>query len=285
MKIEIIFLFAFSTLCIFAQSSSLDFYPLHVNNQWQYSNGECVTVENDTLLSNGLVYKKIVTSNCLSNQILFDYYERIDSLTSQVYRYSYFCNGDVLIDSLAARENDHFRAIRFGVEPPCEGLSVCSYFITDTVFGLYTQMKSFHGIYATDPPEYIMARGFGIVRMYGYYFGKELRFAIINNVQYGTPITSIRDNNYGLNEFRLSQNYPNPFNSSSVIKYSLPTSSKVIIKVFDILGTEIETLVNEEKPSGTYEVTWNATNLPSGIYFYRIQSGNFIDTKKMILLK
>jgi predicted esterase len=85
--------------------------------------------------------------------------------------------------------------------------------------------------------------------------------------------------------FRLNQNYPNPFNSSSVIKYSIPNSSKVIIKIFDVLGTEIQTLVNEEKPAGTYEVTWQATNLPSGIYFYRLQAGNFIDTKKMILLK
>jgi hypothetical protein len=59
----------------------------------------------------------------------------------------------------------------------------------------------------------------------------------------------------------------------------------VIIKVFDILGTEIETLVTEEKPIGTYEITWYAENIPSGIYFYRLQAGSFIDTKKMILLK
>jgi hypothetical protein len=99
------------------------------------------------------------------------------------------------------------------------------------------------------------------------------------------PVTDVTDEKPIPTEFELFQNYPNPFNNSSVIKYSLPTSSKVIIKVFDIMGTEIETLINEEKPSGTYEITWNATNLPSGVYFYRIQSGNFIDTKKMILLR
>ena len=85
--------------------------------------------------------------------------------------------------------------------------------------------------------------------------------------------------------YSLSQNFPNPFNNSSTLKYSIPNSSKVIIKVFDILGNEIETLANEEKPAGTYEVTWHATNLPSGVYFYRIQAGNFINTKKMVLLQ
>ena len=83
----------------------------------------------------------------------------------------------------------------------------------------------------------------------------------------------------------LSNNFPNPFNPSTKIKYSVPQSSQVVVKVFDILGNEIETLVNEEKPVGTYELTWNAVNLPSGIYFYRIQAGSFVDAKKMILMK
>jgi hypothetical protein len=86
-------------------------------------------------------------------------------------------------------------------------------------------------------------------------------------------------------EFLLSQNYPNPFNPSTKIKYSIPQSSNVVIKVFDILGNEIETLVNKEQSTGTYEITWYAANLPNGIYFYKLQAGNFIETKKMILLK
>ncbi len=93
--------------------------------------------------------------------------------------------------------------------------------------------------------------------------------------------------------FELFQNYPNPFNSSSFIKYSLPKSSYVTLKIFNTLGEEIVTLVNEEKPVGTYVVSWNAVNLPSGVYFYRLQvvdpetsSGQgFVQTRKMILLK
>ena len=85
--------------------------------------------------------------------------------------------------------------------------------------------------------------------------------------------------------FILFQNYPNPFNPSTKIKYSVPQTSQVQIKVFDVLGNEIETLVNEEKQTGTYELNWNAEGLPSGVYFYQLKAGSFVETKKMILLK
>jgi hypothetical protein len=85
--------------------------------------------------------------------------------------------------------------------------------------------------------------------------------------------------------FSISQNYPNPFNPKTKIKYSVPQFSSVVIKVFDILGNEIKTLVNEEKPVGTYEITWYADNLPSGVYFYRIITRDFVQIKKMVLMK
>jgi polyhydroxybutyrate depolymerase len=86
-------------------------------------------------------------------------------------------------------------------------------------------------------------------------------------------------------EYELKQNYPNPFNPSTKIRYSVPQSSTVVIKVFDILGNEIETLVNVEKPAGTYEVEFSAASLPTGVYFYQLQAGSFVETKKMILLR
>jgi len=90
-------------------------------------------------------------------------------------------------------------------------------------------------------------------------------------------------------KFRLSQNYPNPFNPSTSIQYAVSSRQFVSIKVYDVLGNEIATLVNEEKPAGTYEVEFStiggATDLPSGIYFYRLQAGSFIETKKMVILK
>jgi len=86
-------------------------------------------------------------------------------------------------------------------------------------------------------------------------------------------------------EFSLSQNYPNPFNPSTTFKYTIPIQSKVIIKVYDILGDEIETLVNEEKPAGTYQINWNIDNLQSGVYFYQLKVGAFTATKKMVLIR
>jgi hypothetical protein len=87
------------------------------------------------------------------------------------------------------------------------------------------------------------------------------------------------------NLFTLEQNYPNPFNPSTVISYQLPVNSMVSLKIYDILGNEIATLVNEEKPAGSYEVEFKAATLPSGIYFYQLKAGAYSETKKMILLK
>jgi len=98
-------------------------------------------------------------------------------------------------------------------------------------------------------------------------------------------VTFIGDESTQPSEFILEQNFPNPFNPSTKIKYSVPQSSNVVIKVYDILGNEIETLVNEEKPAGTYELTWYAEGLSSGVYFYQLKAGEFIQTKKMLLLK
>jgi ligand-binding sensor domain-containing protein len=101
------------------------------------------------------------------------------------------------------------------------------------------------------------------------------------------PISSIKsgENNFNLESFTLSQNYPNPFNPSTVISYQLPVIGFVTLKVYNILGREIATLVNEEKPAGEYKVEFNGNNLPSGIYFYQLKAGSFAEIRKMVLLK
>lgn len=86
-------------------------------------------------------------------------------------------------------------------------------------------------------------------------------------------------------QFSLEQNYPNPFNPATIIKFSVPQKSFVSLKIFDVLGKEVQTLVEEEKSEGTYEVTFDAANLPSGVYFYTMQTDNFLSTKKLIVLK
>ena len=86
-------------------------------------------------------------------------------------------------------------------------------------------------------------------------------------------------------QFRLDQNYPNPFNPSTTINYSIPKAGLVTLKVYDVLGKEVATLVNEEEPSGNYHVQFNTSKLASGVYLYRLSEGNSVMTKKLILLK
>ncbi len=88
-----------------------------------------------------------------------------------------------------------------------------------------------------------------------------------------------------VNKFNLEQNYPNPFNPSTVIQYSIPTSSYIQLSVYDVLGNEVATLVNEEKSAGSYEIEFKADGLTSGIYFYKLTAGSFVNTKKMLFLK
>lgn len=85
--------------------------------------------------------------------------------------------------------------------------------------------------------------------------------------------------------YELYQNYPNPFNPSTNISFNLQTKSFVSLKVFDVLGREVATIVSEEMSAGNYSKQWNVTNMPSGVYFYRLQAGSYIQTKKLVLLK
>jgi hypothetical protein len=88
-----------------------------------------------------------------------------------------------------------------------------------------------------------------------------------------------------ISDFRLEQNFPNPFNPSTSIQYALSSRQFVSLKVFDVLGNEVATLINEDKPAGSYQIDFNANDLSSGIYFYQLKAGSFVDTKKMILLR
>lgn len=97
--------------------------------------------------------------------------------------------------------------------------------------------------------------------------------------------TAIEDEIILPNETKLFDNYPNPFNPTTIINYSLKDAGRVSIKVYDILGSEVATLVNETKPAGTYEVEFNASQLPSGVYIYRMQTGSYMASKKMLLVK
>ena len=86
-------------------------------------------------------------------------------------------------------------------------------------------------------------------------------------------------------EYSLSQNYPNPFNPSTIIEYQLPNDAKISVKIYNILGQEITTLVDRDMKAGYYSFRWDTHNVATGVYFYRLRTKDFVQTKKMLLLR
>lgn len=112
-----------------------------------------------------------------------------------------------------------------------------------------------------------------------------VKFYNINNELIDSASIENRTGHYSVDRFLLNQNFPNPFNSETKIRMEVPVSGWQSLKVYDVLGNDVKTLVDEFKPAGKYEMEFNANKLASGIYFYTLRSGDFIQTKKMILLK
>lgn len=117
-------------------------------------------------------------------------------------------------------------------------------------------------------------------------WGLEWQENLISHIYKASELVSVKDEKYIIpDKFELFQNYPNPFNPSTTISYRCPVTGNVTLKVYDILGKEVAILVNEEKQAGSYTVKFDGSKLPSGVYIYKIQAGDFVSSKKMILLK
>ena len=114
-------------------------------------------------------------------------------------------------------------------------------------------------------------------------------YFVVDALQFLTDLTSVDGEHNYLTNFSLDQNYPNPFNPSTKIRFSIPNVGTglalSVLKVYDVLGNEVATLVNDYKDAGVYEVDFNAANLSSGVYYYQLKAGSLLETKKMILLR
>jgi hypothetical protein len=296
--ITFILIFAFyqnSAQTFSYDSNFLELLPLHIGNYWQYKitvdsglNYEDTTyyasriVLGDSLMTNGKVYKKVYDTRYNS----FNPYKyfRIDSTTGCVYDYDWYFNKEYLIDSLKMLTGDII-IIGGGSELECTNVD------TIVLFGVSRVKKHFTLNVIPDYYENEYAEGLGEIYRFdhieyivGIDITSEITYAKINDVEFG-QLVSVSEVNQAVNSFNLYQNYPNPFNPSTVISYRLPVTSNVTLKVYDVLGNEIATLVDEEKPAGEYEVEFVASRLPSGIYFYQLKVGSFLQTKKMMLLK
>ena len=281
------------------------YYPLHVGDVWifdgytwsypEYNDYQYIRkINSEVTKPNQKDYFEVeeYTAGSPYHNI---FYERVDTEEVKVYRYnedSVQTNQEYLIDDLNAGLGDTVMSYRFETYLPF----VVTYAADTSIYGL-TKSTKFYESNSLISYRYQLVKDFGITDIEsGFDFGydsKILRGAVINGTLYGdTTLTGVEDNPVRINSFSLSQNYPNPFNPTTTIKYTIPNviSTKgrnlfVTLKVYDVLGNEVATLVNEEKPAGSYAAKFNGSRLASGIYFYQIKAGDYTTTKKLILLK
>lgn len=280
----------------------VNFDPIDVNNKWvyqvahkdqgvtQYSYIKLKEVLKDTTCNNK-EYKKIKYSSIYTDytDITFEY-QRIDTSNALVYRLNY-AGIEYVVDNLNIMPwYDSVYYSRFYTENP---ITILDSVRTFNEFGSDTYKRYYrtYGLGMSDI-SYSLARGFGFV-----YLRKDmedisevevLKGCYLKEVVYGdtNAIVSVSDEiNTTPAEYSISQNYPNPFNPSTTINYSLAKEGNVKLTIYDALGSTVATIVNEYKPAGNYSVQFNAANLASGIYLYRLESGSYSAAKKFLLIK
>jgi hypothetical protein len=272
------------------------FDPLDKGNKWVYSGYFFVPEDQhnfvysteiikDTILANHQIFKQIRSSDNLYS------YERIDSLTGKVYTWVKGPEIERQIDDLNINLEDTINVSRFLGN---EGLTSFDSLNVKNIFGLSKENHVYNS--PTNPlgygDRYSLSKDLGMT--YRLSSGDQifsilnLKGAIIKGVVYGdtSSVVGIKDKDpVQPKEFALFQNYPNPFNPSTTIKYSLPKAGNVKLTIYNAIGSRVATVVDEYKTAGNYSVQFNGSNLASGIYLYRLESGNFSAVKKFILLK
>jgi hypothetical protein len=265
-----------------------DFYPLEHRNTWNYrvfylptadSGSVEIAVLSDTTMPNGRVYHRLDKGDVLGGLLV-----RAD--TDYVYYCSPNTGTEVAMYNLRGSVGT-VDTLRWG------GLftSRVTAVGTRAVFGLQrtVRMYAFDGLVQY---QVSLADGFGIIEAHDYGDGGfpltdkwwVLRGSIIRDTLHGT-VLSIPAEGVRIAKFWLEQNYPNPFNPSTTIGYALPQGSYVTLTVFNTLGQQVATLINETRGAGYHNVQFNGTGFASGVYFYRLRAGDYVVTKRLILLR
>lgn len=287
------FLFLSTDFSKAADTVSAKYFPLAVGNSYTYrittmfgpETRKRASITKDSII-NGKKY-----FYCYNFPGIMPGWIRYDSSRSNLLKYStsQSCSNytnEVIIDSLAMSVNNSINCFFESIS-----LRKCTGIGNQTILGESRNTKSFlhDGLIYSN---ITYASGIGIV---SYCSGEpppcegftNLIGCVLNGVVIGdTLLTGIEQTNTTVpDKFYLAQNYPNPFNPETVISFAVPQNSFVSLKVYNALGAEIITLINEEIKSGYYNYKWSGQNLPSGIYYYKMKAGDFSETRKMILIK
>ena len=290
MKILLFVMFFISTIY------SQDIIPLDIGNKWSYEYYHYRASSSGSSSENYLMEKEVVGDTLLSD-IPYSKIrvKKIEEGVSSFIRYEYWNSDSLIFRHIGMDRLSNISKI-FDLTLSKDSIGI-DYFVGSEetiVMGenvLVQRFRYTEGGMANIDTEVETARNLGVTHIYEdgsvdtggstWWYDITLFEALIN----GRTITSIEKKNNIHTDFILKQNYPNPFNPSTTIGYSLHQSGFVKLKVYDVLGREVASLVNKEQSVGNYEAEFNASNLTSGIYFYKLQSGNFMKTKKLILLR
>lgn len=285
-KILVIFILISSSVS--AQLDTTNWYPLQIGNYWEYIDSEqyvheSITVVGDTIMPNGKTYFRMQIED-------LDYGDKHNSFRRiEDGLYVYIWNGmnEYKFYDFSKNVSESWRIDSIYNRRVVKKDSVWS-----QLFEKHLPRMEFEDLYVnTNNDTFYIERswqqiykgvGDAILGEWGGYV--ELVGAIINGQRYGT-ITSIENDNSIPSLFILYQNYPNPFNPSTNIEYSIPKSGIVKFGIYNSLGEQMITYVDEHQRSGKYVIEFNGSSLASGIYFYKVEFDNFQLVKKMVLLK
>ncbi len=257
-------------------------FPFQTGDLWQYyvylgdpalSFYTSIQIDHDTLMPNNKVYK------VFSSGLTPFFYFRQDS--TRIFQYSTQDSTEFLRYDFSRNAGDTISIVHSG------GLVYPIVLTVDQNVPVFNQQRriiTFHSSNGLISDQVVDSIGiFDFVNNIESDY--RLTGAIVGGKSYGT-ILDVKKGVVSMpNSFSLYQNYPNPFNPTTTISFALPSQSVVSLKVFDMLGREVSTIVSGELQAGTYTRQWNASAFASGVYFYRLQAGTFNETKKLLLLK
>lgn len=279
-----------------------DLYPMNIGDIHIYN----YKYQTATTTTTGIHVKEIIDTTTINGKKYYvqtNYgpgnteteYLRIDTLTGNLLKKSdYPCPrlvDEELVDSLAGRLDD--------ITQSCGGFEVnrreCQQDDSVYFYGQKVKRKkfktgsTFYGLdrtYYSKIGLYLRYKG-GIGDVTGYSTSLTLRGCIVDGVLYGDPyLLNVTQLSNIVKDYKLNQNYPNPFNPSTNINFSIPKSERISLTVYDVLGNEVNRLINNETMGqGEYNVKFEAQNLPSGVYFYKLTGEKFTEVKKMMLVR